>query len=146
MQNSKSMRPFLLRWLFTTIAVFVATKLTGISYSSLYALVAAALFLGILNAFVRPVLLLLSIPFILVTMGIFIFVLNALLLGFVGLIIPGFSVPSFTSAFFGSIVVSIVSWVLSCIFKTSDGKIHVLTHHGQIASESMKQAQAKVVE
>ena len=135
------MKPFLIRWFCTTIAVAVAVKLTGMYVEGWGALVCAALFLGIINAFIRPVLLLLSLPFILVTLGFFILVVNALMLWFAGGIVPGFHVGGFWNAFFGSIVVSIVSWALSAIFKDSEGHYQILTHHGQI-----KQVQGKVIE
>ena len=136
------MTAFLIRWAVTTVAVFAAEKLIpGIDCTSAGALLGASLLLGIINAFVRPILLLLSIPFIIVTMGFFILVVNALLLLFVGQVIPSFSVDSFWSAFFGSIVISIVSWILSSFFRTSDGRIHAITHH-----PSIKKANARLVE
>ena len=136
------MTAFLIRWAVTTVAVFVAEKLIpGIDCTSAGALLGASLLLGIINAFVRPILLLLSIPFIIVTMGFFILVVNALLLLFVGQVIPSFSVDSFWSAFFGSIVISIVSWILSSFFRTSDGRIHAITHH-----PSIKKANARLIE
>jgi putative membrane protein len=133
---------FLIRWAVTTVAVFAAVKiLPGITCTSLGALLGASLLLGIINAFVRPVLLLLSIPFIIVTMGFFILIVNALLLLFVGQVVPSFTVEGFWSAFFGSIVISIVSWILSSFFRTSDGRIHAITHH-----PSIKKANARLVE
>ena len=139
------MKPFLLRWLVTTFAVFVAAPIAGIDYGhSLDHLLAASLLLGILNAFVRPVLLLLSAPLILLTLGLFIFVLNALLLLFVGQIVPGFQVPGFGSAFIGSLIISIVSWLLSAYFRASDGKVYMLTHHARI--EEIKQARGRTIQ
>jgi putative membrane protein len=136
------MTAFLIRWAVTTVAVFAAEKLVpGIDCSSAGALLGASLLLGIINAFVRPVLLLLSIPFIIVTMGLFILVVNALLLLFVGQVVPSFNVEGFWSAFFGSIVISIVSWILSSFFRTSDGRIHAITHH-----PSIKKANARLIE
>ena len=135
------MKPFLIRWFCTTIAVAVAVKLTGMQAEGLTALICTALFLGIVNAFIRPVLLLLSLPFILVTLGLFILVINALMLELAGSIVPGFHVVSFGNAFFGAIIISVVNWVLSAFFKDSDGKYQILTHHGQI-----KQVQGKVIE
>jgi len=133
---------FLIRWLVTTIAVFAAEKLIpGIHCNSAGALLGASLLLGIVNAFVRPILLLLSIPFIIVTMGLFILVVNALMLMLVAQIVPSFSVDGFWNAFFGSIVISLVSWILSSFFRTSDGKIHTITHH-----PSIKKADARVIE
>jgi putative membrane protein len=104
-------------------------------------LLGASLLLGIANAFVRPLLLLLSIPFIILTMGLFIFVVNALLLLFVSHLIPSFEVSGFWSAFFGAIIISIVSWLLSSFFRTSDGRVHAITHH-----PSIKKANARVIE
>ncbi len=117
----------------TTIAVMTASAMIhGIRYDSVASLIGAALLLGILNAFVRPILLILSAPLILVTLGFFILVVNSLMLLFVPNVVNGFHVDSFGSAFWGAIVVSIVSWILSAFFRGSDGRVHVLTHHTQI--------------
>ncbi len=135
------MSAFILRWVITTVAVFVAAHIIpGISYSGGGALFVSALLLGIINAFVRPVLLLLSLPFIVVTMGLFILVVNALLLWLVASLVPGFIVSGFWSAFFGALVIGLVSWPLSCFFRASDGRMHVITHHPAI-----KQADARVI-
>jgi putative membrane protein len=133
---------FFIRWLVTTIAVFAAEKIfPGIHCHNAGALLGASLLLGIINAFVRPILLLLSIPFIIATMGFFILVVNALMLMLVAQMIPAFSVDGFWSAFFGSIVISLVSWILSSFFRSSDGKFHTITHH-----PSVKKANARVIE
>ena len=117
----------------TTIAVMVASAfIRGIRYDSLANLIGAALLLGILNAFVRPVLLILSAPLILVTLGLFILVVNGLLLLVVPTFVPGFHVDGFGAAFWGAIVIGIVSWMLSAFFRGTDGRVHVLTHHTQI--------------
>src|SRR5437588_4853859 len=127
------MRHFVIRWAVTTVAVMVASSLIhGIRYDSTASLIGAALLLGILNAFVRPILLILSAPLILVTLGFFILVLNGLLLLVVPSVVSGFHVDAFGSAFWGAIVISIVSWILSAFFRGSDGQVHVLTHHSQI--------------
>ncbi|HEY6205947.1 MAG TPA: phage holin family protein [Chthoniobacterales bacterium] len=127
------MRHFVFRWAITTVAVMVASSLIhGIRYDTVAALIGAALLLGILNAFVRPVLLLLSAPLILLTLGFFILILNGLMLYLVPSIVIGFHVDSFGSAFWGAIVISLVSWLLSAFFRGSDGRVHVLTHHTQI--------------
>ncbi len=136
------MTAFVLRWLITTIAVVVAAHLhMGISYQGWGALLGASLLLGIINAFIRPLLLLLSIPFIVVTLGLFIFVVNALLFWLVGSIVPGFQVDGFWSAFFGAIIISIVSWALSAFFRGSDGRVHSINYH-----PSVKRANARVIE
>ncbi len=136
------MTAFVLRWLITAVAVMVAAHIIpGISYQGMAALLGASLLLGIINAFIRPVLLLLSLPFIIVTMGLFIFVLNALMLLLVSTMVPAFHVESFWNAFFGAIVISIVSWALSSFFRGSDGRVHAITHHPTI-----KKARARVIE
>ena len=135
------MRHFVFRWAITTVAVMVASSLLqGIRYDSAAALIGAALLLGFLNAFVRPVLLILSAPLILLTLGFFILVVNGLMLLVVPGIVSGFHVDGFGSAFWGAIIISIVSWLLSAFFRGSDGHVHVLKHHTQI-----KRVQGRVI-
>jgi putative membrane protein len=127
------MRHFVFRWAITTVAVMVASSIIhGIRYDSAASLIGAALLLGILNAFLRPILLILSAPLILLTLGLFILVVNGLMLLIVPSIVIGFHVDTFASAFWGAIVISVVSWILSAFFRGSDGRVHVLTHHTQI--------------
>lgn len=135
------MRHFVFRWFVTAFAVFVAAPIVGLDYGhSFGCLLGASLLLGIINAFIRPILLLLSFPLILVTLGLFILIINALMLEFVSQIVPCLKVPSFGSAIFGALVISIVSWLLSAFFRGSDGRVHVLTHHTQI-----KQVRGRVI-
>jgi putative membrane protein len=137
-----AMRHFVFRWMITTVAVMVAPAfISGIRYDSVGALIGAALLLGILNAFVRPVLLILSAPLILVTLGFFILVINALMLYWVPGMVMGFHVDGFGSAFWGAILIGIISWMLSAFFRGSDGRVHVLTHHAQI-----KRVEGRVIE
>ncbi len=135
------MKPFLIRWFCTGIAFAAAVYLTPMTCDSGWSLIFAALLLGIINAFIRPALLLLSLPFILVTLGFFILVVNALLLQFVGVLVPGFQAGGFWSSFFGAIIISLVNWALSAFFKDSDGHYQILTDPGQL-----KQVQGKVIE
>jgi putative membrane protein len=135
------MRHFVFRWIVTTFAVFIAASIVRIDYSSIGCLLGAALLLGIINAFIRPILLFLSFPLILVTLGLFILIINALMLKLVSEIVPCFKVHGFWSAVFGAIIISLVSWLLSAFFRGSDGRVHVLTHHTQI-----KQVRGRVVE
>lgn len=136
-----TMKEFLLRWFVTTLSVLGATWLIpGISYDTAGTLLGAALLLGIINALVRPVLLLLSLPFIIVTMGFFILVINALLILFVSKVIPGFHVAGFWTALFAGIVIGFISWILSSFFRGSDGTIHPVTYH-----PSIKKVEGRVV-
>lgn len=134
------MRDFVFRWFITAFAVFVASPIVGIEYTGFACLLGAALLLGIINAFVRPILLLLSFPLILITLGLFIFIINALMLKFVSEIVPCFKVHGFWSAVFGAILISFVSWLLSAFFRGSDGRVYILTHHSQI-----KKARGRVI-
>ncbi|MFN0069174.1 MAG: phage holin family protein [Limisphaerales bacterium] len=107
---------FLLRWGVTALAVMAAAYVVpGIRYGSWTSLLVAALLLGLLNAFVRPVLVLLTAPLVLVTLGLFIWVINALLLHFVGNIVKGFEVAGFWPALWGAAVMSLVSLVLNAV-------------------------------
>ena len=99
----------LVRWLILTLAVWVAAHLVpGITYDHWQNLLIAALVLGILNAFVKPILMLISLPLIFVTFGFFLVLINALLLMATSWLVPGLHVTSFWSALGGSLVVSIV--------------------------------------
>ncbi len=135
------MRHFVFRWFVTAFAVFVAANVVGFSYTGIGCILGAALLLGIINAFIRPILLFLSIPFILVTLGLFILVINALMLKVASEIVPCFQVHGFWRAIFGAIIVSFISWLLSAFFRGSDGRVHILTHHAQI-----KQVRGRVIE
>ncbi len=113
----------------------------GIRVDNFGSLLGAALLLGIFNAFLRPVLLILGAPLILFTLGFFILVINALMLWWVPTFVPGFHVERFGSAFWGAILISLVSWMLSAFFRGSDGRVHVLTHHAQV-----KRVEGRVIE
>lgn len=123
MNQSKpqSLVQFLKRWLITTVAVLVATQVvSGISYDKGHpeALVLATLTLGLLNVFIRPVLLLLSLPLLVFTLGLFTLVINAALLMFVGRIFQNFHVADFSSALWASLVIAIVSGLLNVVSGT----------------------------
>ena len=87
----------------------------GIHVSSWGSLAAAAVLLGLVNAIVRPIVILLTLPFTLVTLGLFLLVINAAMLELVALMLRGFSVHGFGAAILGSIVISLVSWAASMI-------------------------------
>jgi len=113
--SSGDMR-FLLRVLLNIVAVFLAARVVpGISVSSDSAGVLAGIVLGFVNAIIRPVLIVLTLPFTIVTLGLFIFIVNAICLTLVSWLVPGFHVNGFWSALFGSIFISLVSWVLSTL-------------------------------
>lgn len=108
------MTGLLLRWLILTVAIMVAAYLfSGIHVSGFGSALFAALILGILNAFFRPILFILTLPINVLTLGLFTFVINALLLMMTSGVIGGLVVEGFGSALFGSLIISLVSWLLS---------------------------------
>jgi putative membrane protein len=108
------MRGVLLRWLVLTAAVLAASWfLDGIRVDGLLSAVLAAATLGILNAFLRPLIILLTLPVNILTLGLFTFVINALMLQIVSEMIPGFTVHGFWTAVFGALIIGFVSWLLN---------------------------------
>jgi putative membrane protein len=106
----------LLVWLINAAALFALPfLLPSIKVDSFTAALIAALVLGLINTFIRPLLILLTLPVTLLTLGIFIFVINGLLFWFVGSFVSGFQVAGFRPAFFGAILYSIISWALSAL-------------------------------
>lgn len=110
----------LLVWLINTVALIaVAYLMPSISVSSFGAALVAALVLGLINAVVRPVLVLLTLPVTILTLGLFIFVLNGLLFWAVGTWLEGFNVGGFWAGVLGAILFSIVSWLLSALVQSA---------------------------
>jgi len=106
----------LIVWLINALALMaVAYLMPSIEVSSFGAALVAALVLGLVNAIVRPILVLLTLPVTILTLGLFIFVLNGLLFWMVGSWLQGFEVAGFWPAVFGAIVFSIISWALSAL-------------------------------
>lgn len=100
-----------IRFLSVVLGLFVAAELVpGIALGGLQDALVVAVLLALLNMLVRPVLIVLTLPITIVTLGIFIFILNATLFLFVGYLVDGFEIESFGAAFVGSIIVSIISW------------------------------------
>ena len=103
-------------WLINAAALAaVAYLMPSVSIDSPGAALAAALVLGLVNALVRPVLVLLTLPVTILTLGLFIFVINGLLFWAVGSFMPGFKVDGFWAGVFGAIVYSLISWALSAL-------------------------------
>ena len=108
---------FLARLLLNGVAIIVAAwLLPGIHITGPLPALVAGVILGFVNAIVRPVLFLLTLPFTLITLGLFIFVLNAICFGLTAWLVPGFSVDGFWWALLGALLVSIVSWILNGVF------------------------------
>ena len=121
---------FLLRVVVNALAIVLAAHVVpGIRVDSLLAALAAGLVLGVINAVVRPILLFLTLPITLLTLGLFLLILNGLCLWLVAAIVGGFHVSGFWSAVFGALVVSAVSWLVTALVSDS-GRIVVITRRG----------------
>jgi putative membrane protein len=105
---------FWARFFVTALGLAVsALMLSGIEFRGLLALALASLVLGFVNAGIRPLLIVLTFPFTVVTLGLFLLVVNAAMLGLSAWLVPGFTVTGFWSAFFGAIIVSVTSTIAS---------------------------------
>jgi putative membrane protein len=116
-------------WVFNTIALFVATwLLSGLSYGNdWWALLISGLVFTLVNFFLKPVLAILSIPFIIVTLGIFYFLINVLMLYLTHWIVPEFTIASFWWAALAAIIISVVNWVLRKLVEPDQADLTV-TH------------------
>jgi putative membrane protein len=120
------MAGFILRGLIAALGLWAATEmLSGFRIDSALTLILAGLLLGLVNAVVRPFALLLSLPALLFTLGLFLLVVNAAMIGLVALMLPGFKIAGFWTAVGGALIVSIVSWVGSW-FIGSRGRVEVI--------------------
>jgi putative membrane protein len=120
------MAGFLLRGLVAALGLWAATLLLdGINIENAMTLILAGLLLGLVNAIVRPFALLLALPALLVTLGLFLLVINAAMLGLVALILPGFKIAGFWTAVGAAIIVSVVSWIGSW-FIGSRGRVEII--------------------
>jgi putative membrane protein len=121
---------FLVRLVVNAAALWVAAQLVpGIAITGLTPLILAALVLGLINAIVRPILVILTLPLTLLTLGLFLFVLNAFCLWLTSRLVPGFEVHTFAAALLGALVISIVSWLLTA-FLSDTGRWHRLDRTG----------------
>jgi Predicted membrane protein len=104
----------LIRWIILTVSIIIASYLLeGIHISGFFSAFFAAAVLGILNALFRPILLILTLPINVLTLGLFTFIINALMLKMASGIIPGFEVHGFWTAIIGSLIISVISWLLN---------------------------------
>jgi putative membrane protein len=117
------MKGLLIRWLFLTVAILVAAHLIeGIEVRGFWSALFAAAILGVLNAFFRPILIILTLPINILTLGLFTFVINAILMMMVSGVVGGFVVHGFWSALLGSLVISVFSWLLNS-FINEQGRV-----------------------
>jgi len=109
-------RNLVIVWLINALALLALPYLVpSVQVESIYTALIAALLLGLVNSLIRPLLVVLTLPATVLTLGLFIFVINALLFWFVASFVKGFSVTGFWSAFFGAIVYALISWAASTL-------------------------------
>ena len=120
------MTGFLLRVAIVALGLWLATLiLPGLHFESATTLLAAALLLGIVNAIVRPVAVVLTLPLTLLTLGLFLLVVNAAMLGLVALLLSGFQISGFWTAVGAALIVSITGWLASGLIG-NNGKVEVM--------------------
>jgi putative membrane protein len=124
-----NMMAFLAHWGVTSLSLWVASLMFhGISFSSNKSLLISALLLGLVNAVVKPVIIILTIPLTLITFGFFLLVINALMMMLVSALVPGFRVSGFWTAFFASIVVTVVSlFIGTMVFQSEENYFEIPT-------------------
>ena len=104
----------ILKWLgYALTVMFVAWIIPGISVENFLSALLVAVVLGLINVFIKPILMLITLPINFITLGLFTLVLNALLLMLAGYVTPGFDVDGFWSAFFGALILSILSALIN---------------------------------
>jgi putative membrane protein len=102
----------LIRWLLNTLALFVVVNVVpGFHYNSIVSLAIAALILGLLNAVIRPILVFITFPITVISLGLFLIVINAVMLELTAWLAPGFGIDSFGAAAIGAVVLAIISWI-----------------------------------
>ena len=120
------MSGFLVRLLIAAAGLWLAQALvSGVEIHGTGTLLVAALLLGIVNAFVRPLIVLLTFPITIVTLGLFLWVINAAMLGLVARLLDGFTLHGFGSALLGALVISLTSWIASW-YVGSSGRFEVM--------------------
>ena len=122
--------PFLLHWAITALSLWVASHIfSGLKFDSTASLVVAALLLGFANAIVKPLLIVLTLPLTLLTFGLFLLVINALVLSLVAWLVKGFRLSGFWTAFFASIFISLLSIAIGALFGGSDPAMNIQMPH-----------------
>lgn len=122
------MRGLLIRFTVTGIAVFLASQIVpGIAVETVSAGVAAVILLAFLNAIVRPILYLFTLPFIILSLGLFMVVINALLLHLVAFLVKGFVVEGFWPSIWGALIISVTSTILT-LWVSEQGHVEMVIH------------------
>ena len=120
------MKGLVIRWLVLAAAIMAASYLLeGIEVKGFFPALGAAAMLGILNAFFRPILLILTLPINILSLGLFTFIINALMLKMASGVIPGFDVRGFWTALLGALIITLISWLLNA-FISERGRVEFI--------------------
>lgn len=123
------MNGLLFRWLISAVSLLIVSYIVpGIEVQGFFYALIAALFLGVLNAIVRPVLIILTLPLTILTLGLFLFVVNGIMLMLVSLVLKGFHVNGFWPAVLGALLLSVINW-FSNSYINSKGRIESIDMH-----------------
>lgn len=123
------MNGFLLRALISALGLWIASRVVpGVHFADPKTLILAALLLGVVNAIVRPIAIILTLPITVLTLGLFLLVINTAMIGLVAALLPGFHLRSFGAAFLGALIVWLTSWVAN----------HLIGSHGGIDPYRMR--------
>ena len=115
------MRTYFWKWLSSSVGVFLISKMmSGVHVADLKTALWVSAILGLLNLFFKPILIILTLPFTVLSLGFFILIINAFLFQLAGSLVPGFRVDSFGTAFLASLVLSFFNWI-------TQSRIHVIT-------------------
>ena len=121
------MRGLVVRWIVSAIALYMTSSVVrGIEVRSLGALLLAAVMIGVINAFVRPIVLLLTLPLSVITLGLFVLVVNAMMLVLASAFVPGFEVHGFWAALWGWLLLSFFTFCINVLIG-EHGRLEVVT-------------------
>lgn len=127
MQNN-----ILIRWIITTLSVLLVPVLvSGVHVDGFVAALAMAAVLGVINTILRPILIILTLPLTVVSLGFFLLIINAVTFMMAGGVVPGMKVDSFGAAFFGALIVTIVSWIVNLSIKKEEGRHRIVVKNAK---------------
>ncbi len=128
----QGLTPFLVHWGITALSLWVASLIfAGIKFTDTSSLIVSALLLGFANAIVKPLLIVLTLPLTFLTFGLFLLVINALMILLVASLVNGFKVSSFWTAFFASIFITVLSFVIGAFVAGGDqSQVIQMPHNG----------------
>lgn len=127
----ENLMPFLLHWGITALSLWVASHIfRGLKFDDASSLIVSALLLGFANAIIKPLLIVLTLPLTLLTFGLFVLVINALMILLVAWLVKGFKVSSFWTAFFASMFISVLSIVIGSFVNGGSSATNIQMPHG----------------